>query len=633
MPSPAPGTPPPPPQGPPTTPPGLLLGNAAVDSVMPPAEQPQEPASNDAPSDAPLRKDGTPYQLAPRPASRNLPDINPKTGMPFTPEEKQRIYIQRKAQEANYDASIERVKTVADVIKSLGGARKAKMLWPALQARYPGVLPDVDWNRLEDLGNGASLYPVPNYVMGPDGKKMVERDKEGNPVKSGRSILNYPDAESGDMKTVQVLDHEAKKPDIEVMTELQDKVNRQVPLTPMELARYQMGALKLVAGQLTMQGGSPFGSLINAEDLKRLTGGAVGGGAPTPTGKVPPDVTEKSLNKLKPQTFGTMDDDSKKRAFLDFAINGSRSSVFLTYRDTTSMKEFSEGYTKWLKAEGNTPFTVEAGRAMMRADEASLKKIQGILDSIQMSENRAKLSFEALDNVQKLWKQEQGKYPSFNAFYKSLAAATGNNAVKAFENSLATTYTEYMKVINAGGSVSTGELTVQGQMRAKAMLSIADNPEAFKVINDQSLRELDTSTKGIERQVMAIQKRLLGGQYFQKRELMEADEKILPTTTLSEVRRIMTKMATPKNITPEEHLQAAREGRSFAPPPITDAQAMEAKKTAVLSFYRSDPRIGNKYTDKEIFRAYNKKYGIMGDFIPVYVKGDSGSLEPMIPSP
>jgi hypothetical protein len=142
----------------------------------------------------------------------------------------------------------------------------------------------------------------------------------------------------------------------------------------------------------------------------------------------------------------------------------------------------------------------------VKSDTTSLVATTKSMDSINAFEKGAS---NALDLAQKVATDfSPGKYPGINRISQYLQYQSGDPKVKALRNSITTSATEYMKVINAGSGLSAAELSVMGQNRAKEIIEGADNLDSIKRSIDIMKQEMKISGDKMKAQRLEIQNRL-----------------------------------------------------------------------------------------------------------------------------
>jgi hypothetical protein len=144
------------------------------------------------------------------------------------------------------------------------------------------------------------------------------------------------------------------------------------------------------------------------------------------------------------------------------------------------------------------------------ADAKSLASYTKGVDAILGFEKGVQNSFPIIERLSANYKR--GKYPGINKFSQLLAYHTGDPDVRALQNAVTTSMTEYMKVITAGTSISGAELSMGAQARAKEVLSAADNPETLKNTLAVMRQEVEAKKGAMVGQQAEIQGRLRGTQ-------------------------------------------------------------------------------------------------------------------------
>lgn len=166
--------------------------------------------------------------------------------------------------------------------------------------------------------------------------------------------------------------------------------------------------------------------------------------------------------------------------------------------------DWDAGYRDWLKRGGKSGATAGLEATEQRGDMKAMEKIKLQKGAIFGFEKGAINAMNIADSLNK--EVARGKFPGINKLSLALKYHAGDDTVKAFRNAVVTAMTEYMKVVTAGTNISSTELSVGAQERAKQLLDVADNPATFKKQLNVFMREMEGKKKGILDQEAEIRK-------------------------------------------------------------------------------------------------------------------------------
>ena len=156
---------------------------------------------------------------------------------------------------------------------------------------------------------------------------------------------------------------------------------------------------------------------------------------------------------------------------------------------------------------GVSPGEVEAIRAEYTANTKSLQGLTKGMDSVSAFEQNAQGSLDLIERLAE--NMRRGKYPRINRISQAIRYETGDPDIKAFRNAITTAMTEYMKVTTAGQGISVQQLHQGAQERADAMVTAADNPQAFARELSVYRQEMAIKDHAFKNKVQEIRNRIV----------------------------------------------------------------------------------------------------------------------------
>jgi len=223
-------------------------------------------------------------------------------------------------------------------------------------------------------------------------------------------------------------------------------------------------------------------------------------------------ATEKAKREVAqtdPNAFANWPEDRKKTQY-EIALHGGKPPQF-AWRDAESRNAYSAGYAQYVidKYQEQGGAKSETEKAIFSSDKDSLDSITKGMDMIKAFEVGADQSLDLLAETADRY--DRGEYPKANEWKQIFAYYTGDKDIRAFQNVLVTSATEYVKVINAGPTPTAAELSVMGQQRAKEMIAAADTPEQLKNEIDKMRQEMAISSNKLTQQRESIVNRMETG--------------------------------------------------------------------------------------------------------------------------
>ena len=221
------------------------------------------------------------------------------------------------------------------------------------------------------------------------------------------------------------------------------------------------------------------------------------------------ETARREAAQKDPNTFANWPEDRRKTQY-EIVLHGGKPPQF-AWRDAESRNAFSAGYAQYVqdKYESAGGAKSETEKAVFASDKGSLNAVTKGMDAIKGFEVGADQSMDLLAKVADDY--DRGQYPKANEWKQIFAYHTGDPDIRAFQNVLVTSATEYVKVINAGSNLTAAELSVMGQQRAKEMISTADTPQQLKNEIDKMKQEMAISGGKLEQQRESIVKRMETG--------------------------------------------------------------------------------------------------------------------------
>lgn len=161
-------------------------------------------------------------------------------------------------------------------------------------------------------------------------------------------------------------------------------------------------------------------------------------------------------------------------------------------------EQWDVGFRDWLKRRNISGAQAGTDASEQRGDIKAMEKLKIQKSAIGGFERGAKNAMQIAFDLNKQMKR--GRFPGINKLSLLLKYHAGDPMVRPFENAVVTAMTEYMKVVTAGTNISSTELSVAAQERAKTLLEKSDNFETFKKQMEIFGKEMRGKMKGIEDQ-------------------------------------------------------------------------------------------------------------------------------------
>lgn len=166
--------------------------------------------------------------------------------------------------------------------------------------------------------------------------------------------------------------------------------------------------------------------------------------------------------------------------------------------------QWDKGYREWLASKGITGAEAGLAGADSRAEAKALDGIVKQENAIGGFEKGAKNAMGIAFDLSK--KLKRGEVPKFNSWSQAIKQGLGDPEIKPFRNAVVTAMTEYMKVVTAGTNISSAELSVAAQERAKELLDKSDSHATFVEQMKIFEKEMKGKMKGIADQKAQLQK-------------------------------------------------------------------------------------------------------------------------------
>jgi hypothetical protein len=210
-----------------------------------------------------------------------------------------------------------------------------------------------------------------------------------------------------------------------------------------------------------------------------------------------------------PNQFQNWSPEEKQTAYEQVQNGGKQPQFGWGQVAAASRNAFNRGYADYIVSRGMSGAQSEAEKAVVNADKKSLTSIQKGVDAIDAFEKGVDGAFKIVEDVSS--KYDRGAYPTINKFKQLFSYHLGDPDVKALKNAIETSMTEYMKVTTAGQNVSSSELSVGAQERAKRLLDSADSPESLKAAIEVMRREARNKVDALHDQRDQIVERISKG--------------------------------------------------------------------------------------------------------------------------
>jgi len=178
-------------------------------------------------------------------------------------------------------------------------------------------------------------------------------------------------------------------------------------------------------------------------------------------------------------------------------------------RNTADRQSILNAAGDLARAEGATPEDIAVRHENFKSDKKSLAAVTKGMDTINSFEKGVQNSLTLVGKLSDGF--NRGQYPGINKLSQLVSGHAGNPEIKAFKNALTTAMTEYMKVTTAGTGISSSELSIGAQQRAKELLETSDNPETFKESIELMRQEMEIKKRAFQEQHGEIQIRMQGG--------------------------------------------------------------------------------------------------------------------------
>ena len=217
-----------------------------------------------------------------------------------------------------------------------------------------------------------------------------------------------------------------------------------------------------------------------------------------------------SMGQIAPEdAFDKWDVKTKQYWFETANSTGKEPDFGRGVAATKSKTQFSKQIAEYNIANGLSGQNVGGNVATFKSDQKSLDAMTKSMDSIMTFESGVDKSLNLVTALSD--KMSRGQIPGINKLSQFAQYQGGNPDIKAFKNALTTAMTEYMKVTTAGMGLSSQELTVQAQARAKELLDTSDNAETFANSINLMRQEMTIKKNAFTERRGLIQSRLRGG--------------------------------------------------------------------------------------------------------------------------